>query len=265
MSRSKLFALAALLATTSVPTALAQEGGAPDFLALGVAMSPDHPGSDDYRFLPFGAGRVTSGGVVYQVEGPGISAAFFNQNNVEAGVFGRWVGGRDDDIDDAVVGLLPERDGSPIGGGFVRVRLAEGILSPRDRLSLGARIGADITGEYGDLFWSSSLSYSAPISRSTQLIANLSISGSGDDYSDALFSVDAAGSAASGLASFSAEGGVESFGMTVFLDQALADNWSVTGVIGASVLQGDYADSPIVTERGDVNSYFAGVGLGRRF
>jgi len=265
MPRTSLAALALTLAVTTAPTALAQEGGAPNFVAFGVATSPDHPGSDDYRILPFGAGRATLGGVVYQVEGPGISAAFYNEGNIEAGAYVRWYGGRDDDIDDAIVRLLPEQDGAPVIGGFMRVQLAQGVLNEYDRIYVSGRAGADISGEYGDVFWSGSLAYATPLSRTTLFIANVSVSGSGDDYANAMFSIDAAGAAASGLAPYTAEGGIQDVGVTLFLDQQVSDNWSVTGVFGASKLQSDYADSPIVTVRGDDSAYFAGLAIGRRF
>jgi len=261
LASSVLIGLPLLLASP----ALAQEQGPPNFVAFGVATAPDHPGSDDYRFLPFGAGRATLGGVTYQVEGPGVSAAFVNEGPLEAGAYVRWYGGRDDDIDDAVVRLLPERDGAAVAGGFVRLQVANGIANEYDRVYVSARAGGDLTGEYGGVFWSTSLAYATPLSRTTLFIANLSVSGSGDDYASALFSVDAAGAAASGLAPYTAEGGVQDIGLTLFLDQQVSDNWSVTSVFGASQLQGDYADSPIVTVRGDDTAYFAGIGIGRRF
>lgn len=265
MRRAVLSSAVSAACLLAVGPALAQEQGPPNFVAFGVATAPDHPGSDDYRILPFGAGRATLGGVTYQIEGPGVSAAFINEGAIEAGAYVRWYGGRDDDIDDAVVRLLPERDGAAVAGGFVRLQLANGIANEYDRVYVSARAGGDLTGEYGGVFWSTSLAYATPLSRTTLFIANLSVSGSGDDYAGALFSVDAAGAAASGLAPYTAEGGVQDIGLTLFLDQQVSENWSVTGVFGASQLQGDYADSPIVTVRGDDTAYFAGLAIGRRF
>jgi outer membrane protein len=265
MTLPKAIALALSTATILSPAALARQDGAPDFLALGIAMSPDHPGSDDYRFRPFGAGRVTSGGISYQIEGPGISATLLNDSRWDVGAYGRWMGGRDDDIDDAIVSLLPEQDNAIIGGLFARYRLATGVITARDQLSLGARIGTDVTGTYDDAFWSVSARYSAPLSRSARVMATLSVSGSGDSYADALFSVDAAGSAASGLSVFDAEGGIQSVGLTVLVDQRISDAWSVTAAVGGSSLQTGYADSPIVVERGDEQAFFVGLGIGRQF
>lgn len=240
-------------------------GGAPDFVAAGIAAIPKSPGADSYRFIPFAAGRVRLGDVVLQVEGPGLSAGFVNEGPLEAGAYVRYYGGRDDDTGDVIVDLLPEADNAIVAGGFVRYQIADGVLTPYDRVYLGGRLGMDITGEYSGVFWSGSAAYATPLSRTTLLIANLSISGTPDDYADALFSVSNAGALASGLPAFTAGSGLQDIGLTLFLDQQVADNWSVTGIFGVSRLQGDYADSPIVTLRGDEMQYFAGLGIGRRF
>lgn len=260
----RLAALASLLMASPV---LAQEesGGAPNFVAGGIAALPESPGADSYRFIPFAAGRATLGGVVYQIEGPGVSASFYNEGNVEAGAYFRVYGGRDEDTGDVVVDLLPEVDGGVVAGGFVRVQVANGVLNQYDRLYISGRAGGDVTGEFGGAFWSASAAYATPLSRTTLFIANLSVSGSPDDYADHLFSVDAAGATASGLPVYAAGSGIQDIGLTLFLDQQVTDSWSVTGIFGASRLQGDYADSPIVTLRGDDMQYFAGLGLGRRF
>jgi outer membrane protein len=54
-------------------------------------------------------------------------------------------------------------------------------------------------------------------------------------------------------------------GLTAIVDVSVSRNWSVTGVAGYSRLLGDYADSPIVTERGSEDQVFLGLALGRRF
>ncbi|WP_421788471.1 MipA/OmpV family protein [Hyphobacterium sp.] len=261
-----MFRLAILIAALATTPALAQDGeGAPNFIAGGVAAIPESPGADSYRFIPFAAGRVRLGSVVLQAEGPGLSAGFVNQNGIEAGAYFRYYGGRDDDTGDAVVDLLPEADNAIVTGGFVRYLAAEGLLNPHDRVYFSGRLGMDVTGEYSGVFWSGSAAYATPLSRSTLFIANLSVSGSPDDYADALFSVTPNGSAASGLPVYTAQSGVQDIGLTLFLDQLVTDDWSVTGIFGISRLQGDFADSPIVTIRGDDMQYFAGIGLGRRF
>jgi MipA family protein len=261
-----MFKTAALFALLLAAPALAQDRDGPaNFIAGGVAALPDSPGADSYRLIPFAAGRATLGGVVFQIEGPGLSASLYNEGPIEAGAYIRYLGGRDDETGDVVVDLLPEADSGIIAGGFVRYLAGQGVFNRYDRIYFTGRVGTDVTGEYGGAFWSGSAAYATPLSPTTLLIANLSISGSPDDYASGLFSVDAAGSAASGLPVYMAESGIQDIGVTLFLDQQVTDTWSVTGIFGASRLQGDYADSPIVRLRGDDMQYFAGMGIGRRF
>lgn len=257
-------ALVLLTSMCAVP-ANAQDGPPDNFIAGGVAAIPESAGGDSYRLIPFAAGRVSVGDVILQVEGPGLSASLYNQGGVEAGGYVRYFGGRDDDTGDVVVDLLPEADNAIVAGGFVRFQVAQGVLNQFDRVFISGRLGVDVTGDYSGVYWSGSMAYATPLTRSTLFIANFSVSGSPEEYADALFSVTPAGALASGLPVYTADGGVQDLGITLFLDQRVTENWSVTGIFGASRLQGDYADSPIVTQRGDEMQYFTGIGLGRRF
>lgn len=236
-----------------------------NFISGGIATAPDYAGSDDYRLLPFGAARLELGGVTLQTEGPGVSATVYRQGPVSAGPFARYYGGRDDDVEDQAVAALPEVDGAAVLGGFVRVRVAENVLAYRDRLSLSARAGWDAAGSFSGPVLTGSVDYGAALSRKTFLAASLSVSGFSDDYADTHFSIDPAGAAASGLDPFEAEGGVRDAGLTVILDYGLTQYWSLTAAGGYSRLLGDFADSPIVSERGSADQFFAGVGIGRRF
>ncbi|WP_421789925.1 MipA/OmpV family protein [Hyphobacterium sp.] len=264
MLRSPVLLAACSAVLLSAP-AISQDGPPDNFIAGGVAAIPETAGGDSYRLIPFAAGRVSVGDVVLQVEGPGVSASLYNQGGVEAGAYVRYFGGRDDDNGDVIVDLLPEADNAIVTGGFVRVQVARGVLNQFDRVFIGGRLGMDVTGEYSGVYWAGSLAYATPLSRSTLLIANFSVSGSPDEYADALFSVTPAGSLASGLPVYNADSGIQDIGVTLLLDQRVTDNWSLTGILGANRLQGDYADSPIVTQRGDEMQYFVGLGLGRRF
>ena len=267
--RHALFASAAALAFTAPSVAQMAQGGpgadAPmNFIALGAAYLPDYTGSDDYRVIPFGALRYEWGDVLIRTEGPGLAADLYRSGPVTAGVYGRWSGGRSD-VDDAVVALLPEVDNSILVGGFANVQVAQNIITGFDRITIGGSVGADILGEFDGVTWSSSASYMTALSQTSFLVLSASVSGYSDDYADTLFSVDAAGAAASGLPVFSAEGGVQDIGVSALVNVGLGGNWSATSILSVSQLQGDFADSPIVSERGDETQVLFGVALGRRF
>lgn len=235
-----------------------------NYVAVGVATLPDYQGSDDYRFLPFAAARFELGGVQFRTEGPGLAAELYENGPLELGVYARWSGGRDD-VEDEVVDRLADVESSIITGGYGSLTLAEGVLSERDRFSVGARVGVDALGEFSGAVWSVSGDYGVALNRSVFLALSASVSGYSDDYADTLFSVDAAGALASGLPVFEAEGGVGDVGVTAIVDVAVSPRWSVTSVLGYSRLTGDFKDSPIVSLRGSEDQAFVGLALGRRF
>ena len=267
--RPTLLASVAAFALSAPGFAQIAEGSAAadrpvNFIAVGAAFLPDYTGSDDFRVIPFGALRYEVGDVVIRSEGPGLAVDIFRSGPLTAGVYGRWSGGRNE-VDDAVVSLLPDVDSSIIAGGFANLQLAENVLTGFDRVSIGARVGADVLGEFDGLAWSASANYATALSQTSFFVLSASVSGFSDDYADTLFSVDTAGAAASGLPVFNAEGGVRDIGVTALVDYGIGANWSVTGVLGVSQLMGDFADSPIVAIRGEETQVFTGLALGRRF
>jgi outer membrane protein len=262
---SALFAAGAALALSNPVLAQPDEADRSlNFISGGAAWLPDYTGSDDYRVIPFGAFRYEAGDVVIRSDGPGLAVDLYSEGAVTAGVYGRWAAGRND-VDDAVVALLEEIDNSVLVGGFVDVTVSENIFNDFDQISLGARVGADVLGRFDGIAWSTSASYTTPISQTSLLSLSASVSGFSDDYADTLFSVDAAGAAASGLAQFEAEGGVQDVSLTAILNYGIGGDWSVTGFFSVAQLMGDYADSPIVSVRGDEVQTFTGIALGRRF
>ena len=263
--------LPGLLALGLTAPALAQEPESPvdvaprDFVSAGVAVLPDYTGSDEYRFLPFAAARVEIGSVTLQTEGPGLAATLYESGPVELGVYARAYGGRDDDIDDAVVRRLPEIDTAAVIGAFARADLARGLLSDYDSISVTARAGGDVTGTFGGAIWSGEIQYGTPLSRTSFAGIGLSVTGVSEDYGDLHFSIDPAGAAASGLPVYQAGSGIRDVSLTAIWDQGITPDWSVTTIFGYSRLLGDFADSPIVADRGSPDQVFAGIGLGRKF
>lgn len=235
-----------------------------NYIAAGAAMLPDYAGSDDYRVIPFGAARFEMGGVEFRTQGPGLAANLYETGPWEFGAYVRWSGGRDD-VEDEIVDRMRDVDSSLIAGGYARLTVAEGVLTERDRFGLGVDLGVDALGNFDGLAWSASADYGVMVSRGVFAALSLSASGFSDDYADTLFSVDAVDAAATGLSLYTAEGGVRDVGLTAIVDVSVSRNWSVTGVAGYSRLLGDYADSPIVTERGSEDQVFLGLALGRRF
>lgn len=251
-------------ALAQTPEGVGAEERSLNFVSFGAAALPDYSGSNEYRIIPFGAFRYEFENVTLRSDGPGVAADLIERGALTAGVYARWSGGRDE-VEDAVVALLPDVDSSIITGGFVDVEVASEILTSFDALTLGARAGVDALGQFDGVAWSASASYLTALSRTSFFGLTATVSGYSDDYADTLFSVDAAGATASGLPVYMAEGGVKDVGVTALLTVGSGGPWSVTGVLGYSRLVGDFADSPLVAIRGDENQGFLGVALGRTF
>lgn len=268
--KSAFIAFSCLFGAVTAPS-LAQAPGASvadelklNFVSGGVAALPDYSGSDDYRFIPFGAFRYEFENVTLRTDGPGVAAEFVEQGPLTGGVYARWSGGRDE-VEDAVVALLPEVGNSILVGAFAELEVADEIFNEFDRLVIGARAGVDALGEFEGANWSLSTTYLTPLSRTSFLGLSAGINGVSDDYAEQLFAIDAAGAAASGLPVYSLGGGIENYSLTALLNMGVGGNWSVTGLVSYSKLAGDFADSPIVAMRGSEDQIFAGLALGWGF
>jgi outer membrane protein len=84
-------------------------------------------------------------------------------------------------------------------------------------------------------------------------------------YMRAFFGVDAAGSAASGLAAYKPDAGFRDLGVTLSTGYRFFEHWTLGGVLTYRRLVRGAADSPIVRKRGSPNQLQAGLGLSYSF
>ena len=85
------------------------------------------------------------------------------------------------------------------------------------------------------------------------------------DYTAAFFDVSPQDAALTGLAAYSASGGLLDVGVSLFASYAVSERWSVDALAGYTLVEGDAAKSPIVADRGRAEQPFAGLGLTYRF
>jgi outer membrane protein len=266
LSASLLLAGGLALSGATAAQAQGMGGTAQNYVGVGAALTPDYAGSDETEIIPFAAIHWRLGDVLVETREPGVQVTFNPDDRLQYSAFARWRPGREtDDIEDPVVSLLSEVDGSVVAGFGLDYRLAQGVLTPRDRVTIGGRLGADALGEFSGVVWSANIGYGAALSERLFANVSLGVSGFPDEYAENLFSIDAADAAASGLTVFDAEDGVRDIGLTFVADYRFSENWSVTVVTSYSRLLGDFADSPITADRGDENQGFVGLAVGRRF
>ena len=246
-------------------------------VGIGAGIVPTYSGSDDYEFfpLPLVVGRV--GGVGISPNGPGFTLDVLSKppsgpSSKPRFAFGpsfRIRNDRDGDAGDPVVDLAPALDTAlelGVSGGVS----FPGVFNRFDSLSISSQVRWDVLGAHDGMLVEPGVSYFTPLGRgaAVQLAANASFVD--DDFAEFYYSVTPALSAATGLAPFTAEGGLNSLGViaiaTVDLDgNAMNGGFNIYGIGGYSRLVGDAADTPFTAERGSANQFIGGLGIGYTF
>lgn len=259
-----------LLATAA---RLSQSVFAKDFyitVGLGAGFVPSYEGSDQYVLFPAPVVQGNYKGYAFGARGPGLFVDLIKDPTLPkfeyiAGPVIRARLDRVTRIRDVVVSQLGELDIAVEVGATGGVKINR-IFDRFDSLTFQADALFDIAGAHSGAIVSPSVSYSKLLG--TKGVVNLSVSGDLVDgnFADYYFSIDAAGSRASGLPRYRAGAGLKSLAASALVGFDLSGN-ALDGGWGAFILgsyarlQGDAADSPIVAIRGDANQLFGGVGL----
>lgn len=237
-------------------------------LALGVAAAPDYEGSDHYRLIPAGAIRGQVGGISFYTRATYLyvdllrrpaSGIDFDLGPI-AGVRLNRTGKVKDDFVDA----LPERDMAVELGGFAGVTW-HGLTNPYDSLSLRLDVVKDVGGAHKSTLFTPTIDFGTPLSRYSYVGASLSAEWAGGGYADYYYSITPADSIASGLPVYDADGGFKQWRLGLLASHSLTGDLThglslfTTGSYAR--LGGDFADSPIVDERGSRSQWLAAVGL----
>ena len=250
------------------------DGGDTVSIGVGAGYVPTYEGSDDYRLIPAGVirGRVSghnfySRGLQFYFDLVPESAG----NDLDFAV-GPVVGlrlNRTSGIKDPQVKALGKLDTAIEVGGFVGIGQTGIITSDYDNLSARVAVLKDVGGAHGSTIITPSIEYGTPLSRQAFVGVSLSADIVGDGYADYYFDVSPAGSLASGLATYDADGGFKSWTLGLAgahsLTGDLLGGLSLFAVGSYTRLRGDFADSPIVSTAGSPNQWFAAIGLSYTF
>lgn len=241
---------------------------------IGVAVGPSYEGSDDYAVFPLPVVIGSLGGIDFQPRGPGIAFDIIpDKKGAKVDfVFGPVVRARFDrqnSIKDPVVSSLGKLDIAVEVGPFAGIQVNR-VLNPYDSLTAQVDLRWDIAGAHDGMVVFPSLTYFTPLSRS--VVTSLAISGEyvDDDYADYYFSITPAGSAASGLPTFTADSGWKNVGATLLtavdLDGDVTNGGFGLIFLGSySRMLGDPKRSPVTSIRGTPNQWFGAVGVGYTF
>ncbi len=260
--------------------ALAQETPLPEddgnslTIGLGAGIVPSYEGSDNYRLIPAAVIRGEVGGYSFFTRGlqfyfDAIPEAPGEQLDISVGpVVGARLS-RTSSIGDARVRALGELDTAIEVGGFVGIAKTGVITSEYDTLALRVSYMEDVADAHGSHVIMPTIEYGTPLSRFSYVGVGLAAEFVGDGYASYYFDVTPAGSRASGLRPFQADGGFKNWSVNLFGSQAvtgdLLQGLSLFAVGSYTRLQDDFRRSPIVADAGTPNQWFGAVGLAYSF
>ncbi|MEM1194535.1 MAG: MipA/OmpV family protein [Pseudomonadota bacterium] len=247
-------------------------------IGIGAGLVPSYSGSDDYIVfpLPLVVGRV--GGVGLRPNGAGVRLDFLSpapalgprqETTFNFGPSIRFRNDRANQIEDEVVELAEDLDVAlevGLAGGVT----FPGVFNPSDSLTFNTGVSFDVLGAHDGFLIEPTIGYARPFGRGVLFQANVGAQFVDDNFADYYYTVTPEQSAATGLALFTADGGLNSVSsnMVVNVDldgNALNGGLSVYTILGYSRLVGDAADTPFTTDRGDANQFIAGLGLAYTF
>lgn len=227
-------------------------------LGAGAIYHPDYLGSDEYEIQPFPTAKVEYDNLYVETDGLGVRANALPHGLFEFGPIVKYGEGRDD-VEDDVVDRLPEID-DELWVGLFAGYTENGIFGDRD--SLGFEIEALwSTEEDNGSTATLGVTYGYQATRRLQLSIGTSATYADSDYASTYYSIDAAGASASGLSLYSAGSGLRDIGLKVSARYAVTRAIGIGAIAGVSRLMDDFADSPIVDERGSATQAFGGMFL----
>ncbi|MCB5205482.1 MipA/OmpV family protein [Neorhizobium sp. T786] len=185
-----------------------------------------------------------------------MSYALFDEGSFRGGAAGKLIFKRDGETSEDLEGLDPIKFGGEVGG-FAEAYPTE-WMRVRAELRQGIRSHAGIVGNFDvDAF--------VDVSNKIRISGGPRLTAATKKYVNAYYGVDAVESAASGLDTYSAHGGLHSAGV------GAAVNWQATEKLelGAYAeyrrLLGSAADSTLVRDRGSRNDLVVGLSATYRF
>lgn len=277
------FARSILLATALMSTpALAQSTTAdqppllPDVqppaeylsIGLGAGVVADYEGSNDYRIIPGAILRAKTNGISISSRGTYLYADVIDGGgklDVDAGPIVGVRLNRTGKVEDDVVNRLRDKKVAIEVGGFGGVSI-KGLTNPYDSLSFRLDAVKDVGNAHESWVFTPSVDFGTPLSLKTYVGASVSADFTTDKFARYYFGIDAADSFASGLPTYTPEGGMKSWQVSLLATQSLSGDlrkgWGLFGTGSYKRLVGDFKDSPIVADRGSAGNWFGAVGLG---
>jgi outer membrane protein len=219
-------------------------------LGLGVGMTPDYEGSDDYEavLVPFAKVTWESGRYVL-LDGNSLRINFLS-DNWQFGPVLQYRGKRDN-VENDRVDDMEDIDAAIEAGAFLAYKNGPWLF--------GVDAVTDVSNEHDGYLITLRGAYTAEVSQYFKLTPFLSTTYADDNYMETYFQVDAGNVGTSGLEFRDAEACFKdvTFGLTA--DYDITDQ-AIIRIMGAyAMLLDDAKDSPIVDDEGDDKQMYLGL------
>lgn len=242
-------------------------------IGIGAAVLPSYEGSDDavFKAIPLVQGKL--GPVHINPRPAGLALDFLPKPEsgvrFSAGVSMRYRGNRTGDVRDEVVARATPLDSAFEVGPSVGVSFPA-VLSPYDSLTINLDARWDVLGAHNGFVVEPAATYFTPLNKGAAVSLTLGAKLIDDDFADYYFSVSPADAVATGLAPFSARGGLKNLNSALFLGFDLGGDFRDGGAAvfvagGYTRLLGDAADTPFTSVRGSSDQFVGAVGVGYTF
>jgi MipA family protein len=221
-----------------------------------VIVAPTYEGADSVRVIGVPIVMPTGLDMGNRVQFEGIDDIRFRLitlGGFEAGGVAGYRFGRDEDDDDALLGL-GDVDGGLVGGAYIGYRAGN--------LLIDAAYGHELTGADTGGVLRLGVKSEMAVSPSVKVTGRIGASWADVDYHQAYFGVTAAQSAASGMAVYTPDAGFKDIHVSLSGEFDLSDRWTLRTFGKVAQLIGDAADSPIVEQELQLSG---GAGVTYRF
>ncbi|WP_395337261.1 MipA/OmpV family protein [Novosphingobium sp. BL-8H] len=247
-------------------------GGDRISIGVGVAATPTYIGSDTSTITPTAAIQGQVSGVSFNTQGTAIYVDAIPSSGkpgwkLEAGPLAALRLDRSNKVGDVAVRALGRLDKAVELGGSVGLQRTGVITSPYDTLSFSLSYQHDVAGAHSSYVASPEIDYDTPLSEHAFVSLSASADYVGAGFGNYYYSVDQAGSLASGLPVYDKadRAGWKDWNLSMMAVHSISGNLLhgvglfVTG--GYQRLLGVYAQSPIVADVGSANQWSGAIGM----
>lgn len=236
-----------------------------NLVSLGIGSAPDYSGSSNNAtgLAPAARYQFHNSQRFIMLLGPTLTLNLVDSATWRAGPLLNYRFQRDDEVEDAVVRQMKKIDAEVEAGVFVQYNLPLSA-TPFHRLNFSGDIAGSSNGTVGHL----RMMYWHPFSPGVIANIGLGMSYGDDEFVQTYYGIggsDIALFPSLGGSAYTPSGGVTGVNVPFGVSFALSKKWLMSAGGRYERLQGDAADSPIVSERGKASQWVYGVGLSYLF